>query len=219
MYHTSGDPKSVLSVVTYPDLPSPPPQSLNVRYVLSPVNPSDINVIEGVYPSKPTKTDALTAQGKGSEGQPVFVGGNEGLAQVVAVGEGVKPEYLKEGDWVVVTKQQSGTWMTERNIPVVDVARVPNADKLTEADIRLYTTIVRFDPVYFTHFKCNYRTIRDGYPHINRWMQNLYWNDKAFKDTTDFDSIKAHYFQSHTNINPHRIVPEGPVPHILPLDK
>lgn len=92
------------------------------------------------------------------------------------------------------------------------------ADKLTEADIRLYTTIVRFDPVYYTHFKCNYRTIRDGYPNINRWMQNLYWNNPSFKDTTDFDSIKAHYFQSHVNINPHRIVPEGPVPHILPLE-
>lgn len=91
-------------------------------------------------------------------------------------------------------------------------------DKLTEADIRLYTTIVRFDPVYFTHFKCNFRTIRDGYPHIHRWLQNLYWNHSAFKDTTDFDSIKAHYFQSHPNINPHRIVPQGPVPHILPLN-
>ncbi|EST07445.1 Glutathione S-transferase, N-terminal [Kalmanozyma brasiliensis GHG001] len=91
--------------------------------------------------------------------------------------------------------------------------------KLTEADIRLFTTIVRFDCVYFTHFKCNYRTIRDGYPHINRWLLGLYWNDPAFKDTTDFDSIKAHYFQSHPNINPHRIVPQGPVPHILPLNK
>lgn len=92
-------------------------------------------------------------------------------------------------------------------------------DQLTEADIRLYTTIVRFDPVYHLHFKCNHRTIRDGYPNLNRWMLNLYWNNPAFKDTTDFDSIKAHYFESHTNINPNRIVPEGPVPHILPLKK
>jgi NADPH:quinone reductase-like Zn-dependent oxidoreductase len=140
VYSDNGDPKTVLEALTLPKLAvPPPPSSVNVKFLLSPINPADINVIEGLYPSKPTKTDALTAQGKGSEGQPVFVGGNEGLAQVVAVGEGVKPEYLKEGDWVVVTKQQSGTWMTERNIPVVDVARVPNAERLTEAQAATLT--------------------------------------------------------------------------------
>ncbi|KAK0549460.1 S-glutathionyl-(chloro)hydroquinone reductase [Tilletia horrida] len=90
--------------------------------------------------------------------------------------------------------------------------------KLTEADIRLFTTIIRFDPVYFTHFKTNIRDIRYGYPHIHRWLQNLYWNNAAFKDTTDFDSIKAHYFSSHKQINGHQVVPLGPLPHILPLD-
>lgn len=89
--------------------------------------------------------------------------------------------------------------------------------KLTESDIRLFTTIVRFDPVYHGHFKCNYRTIRDGYPLIHRWMQNLYWNYPAFKDTTDFDHIKTHYYWSHPHINPTRIVPLGPVPNIRPL--
>jgi len=75
--------------------------------------------------------------------------------------------------------------------------------KLTEADIRLFTTIVRFDPVYVTHFKCNISTIRAGFPHIQRWLLNLYWkgpNSSAFKDTTDFASIKAHYFQSHPQV-------------------
>ncbi|KAE8269847.1 hypothetical protein A4X09_0g2497 [Tilletia walkeri] len=90
--------------------------------------------------------------------------------------------------------------------------------QLTEADIRLFTTIIRFDPVYFTHFKTNIRDIRSGYPHINRWQQNLYWKNPAFKDTTDFDSIKAHYFASHRQINGHQIVPVGPLPHILPLE-
>lgn len=46
-------------------------------------------------------------------------------------------------------------------------------DKITESDIRLYTTIVRFDPVYQQHFKCNIRDIRGGYPHIHRWLRNL----------------------------------------------
>ncbi|EPQ31664.1 uncharacterized protein PFL1_00997 [Pseudozyma flocculosa PF-1] len=90
--------------------------------------------------------------------------------------------------------------------------------KLTEVDIRLYTTIVRFDPVYVGHFKCNIKTIRAGYPHIDRWLRNLYWNEPAFKDTTDFEHIKAHYYQSHPQINPTRIVPVGPLPPILPLD-
>ena len=92
-------------------------------------------------------------------------------------------------------------------------------NRLTEADIRLYTTIVRFDPVYHGHFKCNARTIRDGYPHIHQWLQNLYWNYPAFKDTTNFQHIKEHYYWSHPHINPTRIVPLGPVPNIRPLDK
>jgi len=90
-------------------------------------------------------------------------------------------------------------------------------NRLTEADIRLFVTIIRFDPVYVGHFKCNIRTIRDGYPAIHLWMRKLYWNFPAFKDTCDFDHIKTHYYWSHPMINPHRIVPVGPIPNILPL--
>ncbi|THH00104.1 hypothetical protein EW026_g2368 [Hermanssonia centrifuga] len=78
-------------------------------------------------------------------------------------------------------------------------------DQLTEADIRLLVTI------------CNIRTIRDGYPAIHLWMRKLYWNKPEFKDTCNFEHIKTHYYWSHTTINPHRIVPKGPVPDILPL--
>ncbi|TFY68102.1 hypothetical protein EVJ58_g1203 [Rhodofomes roseus] len=91
-------------------------------------------------------------------------------------------------------------------------------DQLTEADIRLFVTIVRFDPVYVGHFKCNIRTIRDGYPAIHRWLRKLYWNFPAFKETCNFEHIKTHYYWSHPMINPHRIVPVGPIPDILPLD-
>lgn len=76
--------------------------------------------------------------------------------------------------------------------------------KLTEADIRLFTTAIRFDPVYVTHFKCNIATLRAGYPNIYRWLLNLYWkgpDSAAFKDTTDFKSIKYHYFQSHPQVS------------------
>ncbi|KAI0066784.1 glutathione S-transferase [Artomyces pyxidatus] len=90
-------------------------------------------------------------------------------------------------------------------------------DRLTEADIRLYVTIVRFDPVYVGHFKCNIRTIRGGYPNIHAWLRRLYWTNNAFQSTTDFEHIKTHYYWAHTTINPHRIVPIGPVPHIEPL--
>ncbi|WFD44777.1 glutathionyl-hydroquinone reductase [Malassezia psittaci] len=92
-------------------------------------------------------------------------------------------------------------------------------DQLTEADIRLYTTTVRFDTVYFGHFKCNLHMIRGGrFPNLHRWLRELYWNNEAFRSTTDFDSIKKHYYASHVKINPTGIVPLGPEPHIEPLN-
>jgi glutathionyl-hydroquinone reductase len=90
---------------------------------------------------------------------------------------------------------------------------------LTETDVRLFVTIIRFDPVYVQHFKCNLRDIRSGYPFLHKWMRNLYWTLPAFKDTTQFEHIKWHYTRSHTQINPLSITPLGPVPNILPLDE
>lgn len=90
---------------------------------------------------------------------------------------------------------------------------------VTEADIRLFTTIIRFDPVYVQHFKCNIRDIRSGYPAIHRWLRNLYWDVPAFRDTTQFEHIKYHYTKSHAQINQFAIAPVGPVPNILPKDE
>lgn len=90
-------------------------------------------------------------------------------------------------------------------------------DVLTEADVRLWVTIVRFDPVYVGHFKCNFRTIRSGYPAINSWMKKLYWKNSAFKDSTNFEHIKTHYYASHPSVNPTRVVPLGPIPTIEEL--
>ncbi|MBF0746573.1 glutathione S-transferase family protein [Gemella sp. 19428wG2_WT2a] len=78
----------------------------------------------------------------------------------------------------------------------------------TEADIRLFTTLVRFDPVYFGHFKCNIRQLKD-YKNLWAYTRRIY-NKEAIKDTVNFNHIKAHYYGSHKTINPTGIVPKGP---------
>ncbi|KIV95209.1 hypothetical protein PV10_02888 [Exophiala mesophila] len=88
-------------------------------------------------------------------------------------------------------------------------------EMITETDIKLYTTLIRFDPVYVQHFKCNIRDIRSGYPNIHKWMRNLYWNIPAFRETTEFEHIKDHYTKSHKQINPSAITSLGPLPNIL----
>lgn len=92
-------------------------------------------------------------------------------------------------------------------------------ENITEADIRLYVTLIRFDPVYVQHFKTNIRDIRSGYPALHKWMRNLYWNVPAFRETTQFTHIKNHYTKSHSQINPFAITPVGPIPSVLPLDE
>ncbi|KAB0496351.1 glutathione S-transferase family protein [Pseudomonas vancouverensis] len=79
---------------------------------------------------------------------------------------------------------------------------------LTEADIRLFTTLIRFDAVYYGHFKCNLRRIAD-YPNLSNWLREIYqWPGIA--ETVDFTHIKHHYYASHRTINPTGIVPKGP---------
>lgn len=90
-------------------------------------------------------------------------------------------------------------------------------NSLTEADIRLYTTIVRFDVVYHQHFKCNLGMIRHDFPRLNDWVRLMYWKLPGIKETTNFDHIKLHYTKSHPAINPHGITPAGPLPPIMPL--
>lgn len=81
-------------------------------------------------------------------------------------------------------------------------------DTITEADWRLFTTLVRFDAVYHGHFKCNIRRITD-YEHISHYLKGLY-HVPGVKETVRLDHIKTHYYWSHTTINPHRIIPAGP---------
>ncbi|MDG6080177.1 glutathione S-transferase family protein [Erythrobacter litoralis] len=83
-------------------------------------------------------------------------------------------------------------------------------DRLTETDIRLWTTLIRFDPVYYTHFKCNVRRIAD-YPNLAAFTRRIYELD-GIAETVNFKHIRHHYYESHERINPHGIVPAGPEP-------
>ena len=87
-------------------------------------------------------------------------------------------------------------------------SRYLTGDSVTEADWRLFTTLVRFDPVYFGHFKCNLRRIAD-FPNLWNYTCDLYQAPKV-AGTVDLHHIKHHYYASHDTINPTRIVPRGP---------
>ncbi|AWK88705.1 glutathione S-transferase family protein [Azospirillum thermophilum] len=81
-------------------------------------------------------------------------------------------------------------------------------NRLTEADWRLFTTLVRFDAVYVGHFKCNLRRIAD-YPNLSGYLRDLY-QVPGIAGTVNFEHIKRHYYGSHATINPTGIVPKGP---------
>lgn len=82
-------------------------------------------------------------------------------------------------------------------------------DRLTEADIFFFTTLIRFDLVYVGHFKCNLRRIVD-YPNLWNYLKDLY-QTPGITETCDFDHMKNHYYRSHPEINPTGVVPLGPI--------
>ena len=84
------------------------------------------------------------------------------------------------------------------------------ANHITDTDIRLYTTIIRFDSIYVDHFTCNFKTIREDYPYISKWVRNLYWNYPAFRRTTSFNQIKLFYTRSKKLIPTVVLTPLGP---------
>ncbi|MEM6680568.1 MAG: glutathione S-transferase family protein [Pseudomonadota bacterium] len=101
-------------------------------------------------------------------------------------------------------------WLEER----LTTQRYLLGDRITEADWRLWTTLIRFDPVYVGHFKCNLRRIAD-YPALSGFTRE-FWQWPGVAERTRLDHIKYHYYASHETINPTRIVPAGPV---LDLDR
>jgi putative glutathione S-transferase len=96
-------------------------------------------------------------------------------------------------------------WLSDR----LSDRRYLLGERITEADWRLFTTLLRFDAVYHGHFKCNLRRLAD-YPNLWSWTRELYqWPGVA--GTVDFTHIKQHYYRSHKTINPSGIVPAGPL--------
>ncbi|WP_432460518.1 glutathione S-transferase family protein [Agarivorans sp. QJM3NY_25] len=91
---------------------------------------------------------------------------------------------------------------------VLSAQRYLLGSELTEADWRLFTTLIRFDAVYVGHFKCNLRRIAD-YPHLHAYMLDLYQME-GIRETINLAHIKQHYYQSHRMINPTGVVPKGP---------
>jgi putative glutathione S-transferase len=96
-------------------------------------------------------------------------------------------------------------WLDER----LASRRYLAGDRITEADWRLLMTLVRFDPVYVGHFKCNIRRIVD-YEHLWPYTRDLY-QQPGVAETVSFDHIKRHYYTTHPGINPTRVIPQGPV--------
>jgi putative glutathione S-transferase len=95
-------------------------------------------------------------------------------------------------------------WLSDR----LSTQRYLAGEQLTEADIRLFTTLVRFDAVYHGHFKCNRNKLTE-LPVLWAYARDLY-QTPGFSRTVDFDHIKRHYYATHDTINPTRIVPRGP---------
>lgn len=96
-------------------------------------------------------------------------------------------------------------WLEER----LSTQRYLMGAETTEADWRLFTTLLRFDPVYFGHFKCNIRQLAD-YPNLSAYVRDLY-QQPGISATVDIGYIKKHYYGSHETVNPARVVPLGPV--------
>jgi len=96
-------------------------------------------------------------------------------------------------------------WLEDR----LRAKRYLTGDQITEADWRLFTTLIRFDLVYVGHFKCNILRIAD-YPNLSEYLRDLYQQPGIAK-TVNLEHIKKHYYESHETINPSRVVPKGPV--------
>ncbi|ELU43498.1 trans-2-enoyl-CoA reductase [Rhizoctonia solani AG-1 IA] len=153
IYSSTGDPAQVLSISRVSPLSeSVPTGHIGVKLLLSPINPADLNVVQGVYPSKPVIRDDLGTP------SPAFIGGNEGLGQVEKLGDGVTE--LSVGDWVVMTKPQSGTWASHAYVESKDVTKVDK--RVGEARASMITVCVFVNPPTAHGMLSDFRALEEG---------------------------------------------------------
>jgi len=117
-----GEPSDVLSLHSHSISPAHS-NNLTLRFLASPINPADINQIQGVYPSKPTFTTSLGTS------HPIAVGGNEGVAEVISAGSGVKT--LAKGDWVIMKTPGFGTWRTHAQTTEENLLKIEDRSGIT----------------------------------------------------------------------------------------
>ncbi|PGH32166.1 mitochondrial trans-2-enoyl-CoA reductase [[Emmonsia] crescens] len=126
VYSNYGEPKDVLSLHSYSISP-PHNTQVNVRLLTAPLNPADINQIQGVYPSKPTFTTALGTS------TPSTIGGNEAAFEVISTGSGVKT--LTKGDWVIMKRTGMGTWRTHAQFDEASLIKIEDRSNLTPLQV------------------------------------------------------------------------------------
>ncbi len=117
VFATYGEPHNVLSLHSHSISP-PHGDLMTLRFLASPINPADINQIQGVYPSKPTFTTSL------GTANPIAVAGNEGVAEVIALGDRAKQEGFRKGDWVIMQAPGFGTWRTHASATPQQVVKL-----------------------------------------------------------------------------------------------
>ena len=122
VFKQHGDPADILSLHTHSISPAHS-NNLTIRFLASPINPADINQLQGVYPSKPTFTTSLGTS------DPIAVGGNEGVAEVISVGSGVKS--LSKGDWVIMKSPGFGTWRTHAQTTEEHLLKLEDKEGIT----------------------------------------------------------------------------------------
>lgn len=125
-FETYGEPQDVLRVHQHSISPAHG-DKLTLRFLAAPINPADINQIQGVYPSKPTFTTEL------STAKPIAVGGNEGVAEVLSAGAGVKS--VQKGDWVIMKQPGFGTWRTHVQTDESNLLRIDDTAGLTPIQV------------------------------------------------------------------------------------
>ncbi|KAI9751253.1 MAG: Delta(24)-sterol C-methyltransferase [Chaenotheca gracillima] len=126
VYPSHGEPIDVLRLHGHSISPTHSNQ-ITIRFLASPINPADINQIQGVYPTKPTFTSTLGTP------TPSAVGGNEGVAVVTSVGSGVT--HLTPGDWVVMARTGFGTWRTHAQTDASNVLKIDDKSGLTPTQV------------------------------------------------------------------------------------